>query len=170
MPAKVSSTPALAVVASLLEPIGRGNQRYIKPRLQLAYLLHSRMMEQQITPANTSATPASGTPDVTSGSPTDALLRAVSPALHTAATAYLRQLAALGFAPPVLVEREPNGFLDLHTHPFEARAFILEGEIELNCAGATTRYAPGTQFHLQNEEPHTERYGPGGVRYWSARK
>ena len=39
-----------------------------------------------------------------------------------------------GFAHPVEVHREPDGFLDLHEHPFEAKALILDGEIEIGDA------------------------------------
>ena len=71
----------------------------------------------------------------------------------------------------VLVEREPNGFLDTHEHPFEAKALILSGEISIGTKGTTDRrYRAGEIFHLQAGEPHTERYGPEGVRYLAGRK
>lgn len=35
------------------------------------------------------------------------------------------------------VERPAHGSLDLHTHPFEARALILEGEITIVAEGKT---------------------------------
>ena len=75
-----------------------------------------------------------------------------------------------GFAHPVEVHRVPDGFLDLHEHPFEAKALILDGEIEIGDALQRRQYRAGEIFHLQKNQPHWERYGPSGVRYLSARK
>jgi len=80
------------------------------------------------------------------------------------------QLREQGFAQVTTVTREPNGFLDTHTHPFEAKALILSGEITLVCQGREQRYRPGEVFHLAMAEPHTERYGPQGVSYLVGRK
>lgn len=69
------------------------------------------------------------------------------------------------------VTRAANGSLDLHTHPFEARALILAGEIQIQCAGEEEkRYRPGEVFHLAQGQPHSERYGPEGVSYLVGRK
>jgi hypothetical protein len=46
------------------------------------------------------------------------------------------QLQPLGFHEFVLVEWPANGGLDEHTHPFEARALILSGEITLESMAA----------------------------------
>lgn len=75
-----------------------------------------------------------------------------------------------GFADPIEVIREPNGHLDLHQHPFEAKALIIDGQIEIGSATSSRIYCAGDIFHLQKNEPHWERYGPQGVRYLSARK
>lgn len=80
------------------------------------------------------------------------------------------QLREQGFEQVTTVTREPNGFLDTHTHPFEAMALILSGEITLVCQGREQRYRPGEVFHLAQAEPHTERYGPAGVSYLVGRK
>jgi len=70
-----------------------------------------------------------------------------------------------GFSQTVIVEREANGRLDLHTHPFEALALILAGEIRIDADGESRLYRVGEVFHLVAEQPHSERYGPEGVRY-----
>ena len=84
--------------------------------------------------------------------------------------AFLAMAQAEGFAKPVEVCRDPDGFLDLHQHPFEAKAFILDGEIEIGDTQHSQRYQAGDVFHLTKNQPHWERYGPTGVRYLSARK
>jgi quercetin dioxygenase-like cupin family protein len=75
-----------------------------------------------------------------------------------------------GFDQPVEVSREANGFMDVHSHPFEARALIVTGEIEIGWGDTKQTYRAGEIFHLTHAQPHWERYGPDGVTYWSARK
>lgn len=79
-------------------------------------------------------------------------------------------LASEGIDTVVAVEREPNGRLDTHTHPFEARALVTEGEITIEAEGGTRRYGPGDIFQLGANIPHAEHYGPQGVRYLAGRK
>lgn len=80
-----------------------------------------------------------------------------------------QQMQQQGFE-TVTVERPANGALDLHTHPFEARALILEGEITIVAEGKTQFCKAGELFQLAANVPHTEVYGPAGVRYIAARK
>lgn len=86
------------------------------------------------------------------------------------ANSFHKMVAAEGFSDPVLVEREPDGFVDVHTHPFEAKALILEGMIEIGLGTDSQHFEPGDVFHLTQAQPHWERYGPRGVVYLSARK
>ena len=82
-----------------------------------------------------------------------------------------QELRSLGYEQVTTVTRAANGQLEVHTHPFEARALILEGEIRIQCAGEDEKlYRPGEVFHLAQEQPHNERYGPEGVRYLVGRK
>lgn len=83
---------------------------------------------------------------------------------------FRQSVLTAGFNDPVLVTREPDGFVDVHQHPFEAKALILEGQIEIGFESTGRTYRPGDIFHLMNLEPHWERYGPEGVVYLSARK
>jgi quercetin dioxygenase-like cupin family protein len=83
---------------------------------------------------------------------------------------FLAVLAEEGFSELVTVEREANVMLDAHTHPFEAKALILDGEISIVAGGTESVYRPGAIFHLKAGEPHTERYGPSGVRYLVGRR
>ena len=83
---------------------------------------------------------------------------------------FTQLLAAEGFEEVVTVTRESDGFVDTHTHPFEAKALILSGELRINTAMAEHIYRAGQVFHLRAGEPHAERYGPEGVVYLVGRK
>ncbi len=83
---------------------------------------------------------------------------------------FIQILARDGFEEMVAVTREPHGFLDTHTHPFEAKALILSGELRLRVGSAEQTYRAGQVFHLLRDEPHSERYGPDGGAYLVGRK
>ena len=83
--------------------------------------------------------------------------------------AFVSALKAEGFDAFVLVTREA-GELDEHTHPFEARALILSGEIYIRTASAERVYRPGDIFQLEANTLHAERYGPQGVQYLVGRR
>lgn len=58
-----------------------------------------------------------------------------------------------------------------HTHPFEAEALVVEGEMWLAIGdGPLQHLRPGDTFHLAAHELHREHYGPDGATYWVARK
>jgi quercetin dioxygenase-like cupin family protein len=83
---------------------------------------------------------------------------------------FMSMLAREGFGEIAIVEREANGFLDSHAHPFEAKALILDGEILLRIGDAEQICKAGHTFHLAANQPHSERYGPEGVKYVVGRK
>jgi quercetin dioxygenase-like cupin family protein len=83
---------------------------------------------------------------------------------------FTQELRRGGFDEAVLVERDPSGMLDCHSHPFESRALVVVGEITLVVDGLETLYRPGDVFHLKHGQLHIERYGPSGVRYLVGRK
>ena len=65
----------------------------------------------------------------------------------------------------------PSTEVERHTHPFEANALVVAGEMWLSVADAPARHLlPGDRFHLQPGVPHEERYGAQGATYWVARK
>ena len=86
------------------------------------------------------------------------------------ADSFQKTTTAQGFSEPVLVERQADGFMDVHSHPFEARALILRGQIEIGLGHTSQTYKAGDMFHLLAAQQHWERYGPQGVVYLSARK
>lgn len=83
---------------------------------------------------------------------------------------FAAQVSRQGFETLVEVEREPNGMMDKHSHPFDSKALILEGEIRIVVAGAERTYRQGEVFELSNGTEHVEYYGPQGVRYLVGRK
>lgn len=64
---------------------------------------------------------------------------------------------------------EPNVVQGTHSHPFHARAVVVQGEMWLTVDGATEHLGPGDRFELPAGKPHAERYGPQGATYWVAR-
>jgi quercetin dioxygenase-like cupin family protein len=83
--------------------------------------------------------------------------------------AFARALAREGFPAPVTVTREA-GALEEHSHPFEAKALILTGEIQIRIGDNERTYRAGDIFHLPAHVLHAERYGPNGVQYLVGRK
>ena len=83
---------------------------------------------------------------------------------------FLALLSSEGFREVVTVTREPNGALDVHAHPFEAKALILEGELTLRIGDDARTYRAGDIFHLATGIDHAEQYGPDGVSYLVGRR
>lgn len=65
---------------------------------------------------------------------------------------------------------EPATIVEEHSHPFHARALIVQGEMWLTVDGRTQHLLPGGTFELPPNLPHAERYGPEGATYWVARR
>ncbi|MBC8639345.1 cupin [Caballeronia sp. EK] len=83
---------------------------------------------------------------------------------------FLALLASEGFREVVTVTREPDGSMDVHAHPFEAKALILEGDLSIRIGADANTYRPGDIFHLATNIEHSEQYGPEGVSYLVGRK
>ncbi|WP_144139325.1 cupin domain-containing protein [Paraburkholderia sp. BCC1884] len=84
--------------------------------------------------------------------------------------AFTESLTKDGFPESVVVKREANAAMDVHVHPFEAKALILEGELNIRVDDDERVYRVGDVFHLPANQPHSERYGPDGVTYLVGRK
>jgi quercetin dioxygenase-like cupin family protein len=63
----------------------------------------------------------------------------------------------------------PDTVLDEHSHPFRARALVIQGEMWLTVDGQTQHLQPGDRFDVPAGKPHAERYGPQGATYLVAR-
>lgn len=68
------------------------------------------------------------------------------------------------------VVREADLENDDHTHEFEARALVLDGEISVITADKTTTCRAGDTFSLNAGVVHRERYGAEGARFVLGRK
>jgi quercetin dioxygenase-like cupin family protein len=79
-------------------------------------------------------------------------------------------LASESFSEIVEVTREGNVTIDLHTHPFEAKALITSGDLWITVDDVERLYKQGDVFQLAPNTPHTEQYGPAGVTYLVGRK
>jgi quercetin dioxygenase-like cupin family protein len=82
---------------------------------------------------------------------------------------FIRTLADEGFPEPVFVTRE-HGETAEHSHPFEAKALVVAGEMHIRVGAEERLYGVGDVFHLGANVPHAERYGPQGVQYLAGRK
>jgi quercetin dioxygenase-like cupin family protein len=83
---------------------------------------------------------------------------------------FLQLLRRDGFPEPVEVQQAPNGRLDIHEHPFEVKALVVEGDITIVIDGLSKNCKTGEIFHLALKQPHAESYGSEGVKYLASRK
>lgn len=83
---------------------------------------------------------------------------------------FLQSLRQDGFPDPVEVQQPPNGRLDIHEHPFEVRALVIDGAITISIDDVSKIYKTGEIFHLSFKQPHAESYGPQGVKYLASRR
>ena len=84
--------------------------------------------------------------------------------------AFTESLTKEGFPDAVVITREANAETEIHEHPFEAKALILDGELSIRVDDEERAYRIGDVFHLPAHKPHSERYGPNGVTYLVGRK
>jgi hypothetical protein len=75
-----------------------------------------------------------------------------------------------GFPEPVEVQQIPNVGLGVHEHPFEVKALVIEGSIEILTNGLSKTYKAGDIFQLSFKQSHSESYGAEGVKYLASRK
>lgn len=77
---------------------------------------------------------------------------------------------AQGFDEALERRWDPLTVLDTHSHPFAAKATVVQGEMWLTVDGQTRHLLPGDGFELDRDVPHSERYGTEGATYWVARR
>jgi quercetin dioxygenase-like cupin family protein len=57
-----------------------------------------------------------------------------------------------------------------HSHPFDVRALVLDGEITLVSKGESRTYRAGEIFEMAAGCEHSERHGPEGIKYLVGRR
>ena len=57
-----------------------------------------------------------------------------------------------------------------HSHPFDVRALVTQGEITLTVDGVQTPYREGEIFTMAAGCTHVENVGPNGVTYLVGRR
>ena len=57
-----------------------------------------------------------------------------------------------------------------HSHEFDARLLVLEGEMTVTSGGEERTYRTGDTFAMAAGCRHAERSGPAGVRYLAGRR
>jgi hypothetical protein len=85
-------------------------------------------------------------------------------------TAFLDLLTKGEFPAPICVLQECGGFVESHSHPYEVKALVTQGQIDIVIDGIKTSYLAGDVFHLLANQIHSESYGGKGVQYLASRK
>jgi quercetin dioxygenase-like cupin family protein len=65
---------------------------------------------------------------------------------------------------------EANATNPEHTHEFDARLLVLEGEMTIASEGEERTYRAGDTFPMTAGCRHTEQCGPESVRYLAGRR
>jgi len=69
----------------------------------------------------------------------------------------------------VFIQKEPNYFLNNHAHNFDVDIIIVSGSLEIVLSKSSVILFPGSRFKLKKNQSHTEKAGPEGVNFFSAR-
>ena len=78
---------------------------------------------------------------------------------------------AQGFDEALVRTWAPLTVVGVHSHPFAAKALVVQGDMWLTIGSGETRLlGPGDTFELDPDETHDERYGNEGAIYWVARR
>lgn len=84
--------------------------------------------------------------------------------------AFREQALAEGYEEPLLRHWDAHTVLPTHTHPFDAFAVLVAGEMVLKVEGRSQTLRTGDCFALTRDVPHEEHYGPDGAAFWVARR
>jgi|SRR5580700_5035295 quercetin dioxygenase-like cupin family protein len=80
------------------------------------------------------------------------------------------ELRDQGFPTVLTREWAPHAVVDRHSHPFDANALIVRGEMWLTVGETTRHLSRGDTFQIPAGAAHEERYGPEGATYWVGRR
>ena len=78
---------------------------------------------------------------------------------------------AQGFDEAVERKWAPLTVVGVHSHPFTAKAVVVQGDMWLTIGSGDTRHLrPGDTFEIDRDVTHDERYGAEGAIFWVARR
>ena len=80
------------------------------------------------------------------------------------------RLRAQGYNEVLERKWEPGQVIATHTHPFDAQALVVQGQMWLTVGNATAHIVQGGGFEIDRATPHAERYGAEGATFWVARR
>lgn len=80
------------------------------------------------------------------------------------------ELRGRGFATVLTREWAPHTVVESHSHPFDASALIVSGDLWLTLGDSTEHLSRGDTFEIPAGTAHIERYGPEGAVYWVGRR
>lgn len=76
---------------------------------------------------------------------------------------------ARGYDEILVREWKPAQVMELHKHPFDTSALVIQGEFWLTVNGETRHIKVGDTFEVPRDLEHEEKYGPEGATFWAAR-
>ena len=89
---------------------------------------------------------------------------------HITFQAFEAGALARGFDEVLERKWAPDAVLGAHTHPFDADALVVQGEMWLTVDDLVRHLRSGDTFALDANIVHAERYGSEGATYWVARR
>ena len=84
--------------------------------------------------------------------------------------AFLAEALACGSDETLVREWHPDSVTPIHSHPFDAEAVVVRGEMWLSEGTRTRHLEQGGTFRLSAGISHSERYGAEGATLWVARR
>lgn len=79
-------------------------------------------------------------------------------------------LIEAGYLEVVTRSLDPGCALDAHSHPYDVRALVLDGEITIESDGVATTYRPGDVLEVERDCMHAEKCGAGGMTFMVGRR
>ena len=77
-------------------------------------------------------------------------------------TTFRAQLAQDGFSEVLVRELAADAVIPEHQHAWDARLMVLQGELTLDRASGSVRFAAGEHCEVPRGELHVETHGPAG--------
>lgn len=86
------------------------------------------------------------------------------------AARFEKDLREKGYTEVSMRQWDPDKEVPEHTHPFDARVLVLDGEVSVTWEGRSRTCRAGDVFELAAGVVHSERYGPSGAKFLSGRR